>query len=197
MPQDLQKFSLPDNFRGKNVVVVQLWWAVQKSVFRHSPQFAYAFRRWILRLFGAKVGKDVLIRPTASFTYPWKISIGDYSWIGDNATLYSLGEIWVGENTVISQNSYLCAGDHDYRSESFEIRARNIFVGNQAWIASDVYIAPGVTVSDGCVIGARSSVFSDTPPGMICFGSPCRPIKPRYKDDSLQPRHGSHNQDSN
>ena len=101
--QLLNTFKLPENFRGKNAFVVQLWWIVQGTFFRMSPQFLYGFRNFLLRLFGAKIGKKVIIRPTVKITYPWKVSIGDYSWIGDDVVLYSLGEIEIGKNVVISQ----------------------------------------------------------------------------------------------
>jgi putative colanic acid biosynthesis acetyltransferase WcaF len=106
-------------------------------------------------------------------TYPWKVSIGDHAWVGDDAVLYSLGEIEIGANAVVSQRSYLCAADHDHTQVDFPIRSRKITIGAQAWLAADVFVAPGVT------IGARSSVFKDMPAGMVCFGYPCVPVKPR------------------
>lgn len=180
MMQDLSIFRLPPNFRGRSALMVQLWWLVQASFFRWSPQFAYRFRNWLLRCFGARVGKNVLIRPTATITYPWKVRIGNYAWIGDHAVLYSLGEIEIGAHAVVSQSSYLCAGDHDYTQSDFPIRGRKITIGEQAWLAADVFVAPGVTIGDGAVIGARSSVFHDMPAGMVCLGSPAKPVKPRF-----------------
>lgn len=179
MMQDLSRFRLPPNFRGRSAVVVQLWWLVQATLFRCSPQFAYGFRNWLLRCFGAQVGRKVLVRPTATVTYPWKVKIGDYAWIGDNAVLYSLGDIEIGANAVVSQATYLCAGDHDYTQPDFPIRGRKITIQEQAWLAADVFVAPGITIGKGCVIGARSSVFHDMPAGMVCMGSPARPLKPR------------------
>lgn len=177
--QDLSIFRLPKNFRGRSAFVVQLWWFVQSTLFQCSPQFAYGFRNWLLRLFGAKIGINVIVRPSVKITYPWNVAIGNYSWVGDDVVLYSLGEIVIGENSVVSQKSYLCAADHDYLKEDFPIRDRKIIVGDQVWIAADVFIAPGVTVASGAVIGARSSVFRDMPEGMVCYGYPCKPIKPR------------------
>lgn len=141
----------------------------------------YGWRRFLLRLFGAKVGKGVIIRPTARVTFPWKVSIGDHAWIGDEAVLYSLGEIKIGENSVISQRSYLCAGGHDYTRPDFSIFAKKISIEPEAWIATDVFIAPGVIVGKGAVVGARSSVFADMPSGMLCYGNPAKPIRPRLK----------------
>lgn len=158
---------------------MQLWWLVQATLFGCSPQFAYRFRAALLRFFGAKVGVETIIRPSVRITYPWKVTIGDFVWIGDNAELYSLGNITIGDHAVVSQKSYLCAADHDYTKPDFPIQAKPIFIGPQAWLAADVFIAPGVKVGAGAVIGARSSVFRDMPEGMLCMGSPCIPIRPR------------------
>jgi len=139
----------------------------------------------LLRLFGAKVGRAVVIRPTVTITYPWKVAIGDYAWIGDNAELYSLGEIEIGANAVVSQRSYLCAADHDHTQVDFPIRSRKITIGAQAWVAADVFVAPGVSVGEGAVIGARSSVFKDMPAGMVCFGYPCQPVRLRTPNSGV------------
>lgn len=178
--QDLSRFVLPIYFRGRSAVMVQLWWLLQALLFNTSPQFAYSFRRWLLRRFGAQIGKSVLIRPSVKITYPWKVKIGDYSWIGDDVVLYSLGQIEVGSNTVISQRSYICAADHDYTKVNFPIRDRKVIIEPEVWIASDVFIGPDVHIGRGSVIGARSSVFEDMPRAMICYGYPCKPRKARY-----------------
>jgi putative colanic acid biosynthesis acetyltransferase WcaF len=180
--QDLSAFSLPPNFRGRSAVMVQLWWLVQATLFRASPQVLYGFRRWLLKLFGARIGKGVRVRASATFTYPWKIQIGDYSWVGDDAVFYSFAPITLGNNVVISQKSYLCAGTHDYRSRAFDIQSYPIVIEDNVWVATDVFVAPGVTIHRGAVVGSRSSVFGDMPAVMICLGSPARPVRPRFED---------------
>jgi len=187
MIQDLSSFRMPPGFRGRSVVVVQLWWWVQSFLFHPSPRFANGWRRWLLRCFGARVGRDVLIRPSVKVTYPWKVTIGDYAWIGEDVELYSLAEIEIGNNAVVSQHSYLCAGDHDYRYSDFPIRGKAIRIADEAWVASHSFIAPGVTIGQGAVVAACSAVFRDMPAGMICMGSPCRPVRPRA-DDSPMPQ---------
>lgn len=177
--QDLSRFRVPPGFRGRPGWYVQLWWIVQAMLFRPSPQIAYAWRRMLLRCFGARVGAGAVIRPTVRITYPWKVSIGDHAWVGDDVTLYSLGEIDIGAHSVISQKSYICAGDHDYQRADFAIRGRPVRIGAQVWIASDVFIAPGVTVADGVVVGARSTVLRSLRKGFVYAGNPVRPIKPR------------------
>jgi putative colanic acid biosynthesis acetyltransferase WcaF len=177
--QDLSKFSVPPDFRGRSAWFVQLWWLVQSTLFQRSPQFMYGWRRFLLRLFGARVGRNVLIRPTARITYPWKLSIGDHSWVGDEVILYTLGEISIGAHAVVSQRSHLCTGTHDFKSVPFDILASKITIEDEAWIAADVFIAPGMTVGRGAVVGARSSVFNDLPPLAVCVGTPAKPVYKR------------------
>jgi putative colanic acid biosynthesis acetyltransferase WcaF len=177
--QDLQSFRLPADFRGRSAWVVQLWWIVHATLFRTSPQVFYGWRRFLLRLFGCSLGKSVLVRPSAEITYPWKVSIGDYSWIGNDVTLYSLGEIHIGDNVVVSQGSYLCAAGHDMQSSSFDIYDKPVFIEDEAWIATDVFIAPGVRIGHGAVVGARSTVLHDLPAMMVSLGNPAKPVRPR------------------
>jgi putative colanic acid biosynthesis acetyltransferase WcaF len=177
--QQLNNFKLPKNFRGRNAFIVQLWWLVQGTLFKMSPQFLYGFRRFLLRLFGAKIGKKVILRPTVTVTYPWKVSIGDYSWIGDDVVLYSLGEIKIGKNVVVSQRSYLCTGSHDYLQPNFPIFAKKIIIEDESWLATDVFVAPGIQIGKETVVGSRSSVYKDLPEGYICYGNPAKPIKKR------------------
>lgn len=180
--QNLNTFKLPKNFRGKNPFIVQFWWIVQGVLFRNSPQFMYGFRRFLLRLFGAKIGKNVIIRPTVKTTYPWKVTIGDYSWIGDDVNLYSLGEIEIGKNVVISQKSYICTGSHDYLQSDFPIFANKITIKDECWLATDVFIAPGITIEKGSVIGSRSSVYKNIPANKICIGNPAKIIRERISE---------------
>lgn len=188
--QDLAQFTLPPGFRGRSAVVVQLWWCVQATLFRASPQILYGWRRFLLRLFGARIGRGVLIRPSAKIVFPWKLAIGDYSWIGDEVVLYSLGEIEIGRNSVISQRSYICAGSHDAESMSFAILAPPVRIGSECWIATDVFVNGGVSIGEGTVVGARSTVLHDLPAGMICFGYPASPKRPRRiaRDDDAPSR---------
>ena len=179
MYQKLDEFCLKSGQRGKPSIVVQLWWLIQSTLFRCSPQFMYGWRRFLLRCFGAKIGKNVIIRQTASITFPWKLVVGDHAWIGDDVVLYNWSTIVVESNAVVSQRSYLCTATHDYLDLSFPLTSKPIVIKEQCWIATDVFIAPGVTVGKGSVIGARSSVYKSMPEGMICLGCPAKPVKPR------------------
>ena len=142
----------------------------------------YGFRRFLLRLFGAEIGKKVILRPSVKTTYPWKVKIGDYSWIGDDVVLYSLGDIEIGKNVVISQRSYLCTGSHDYLKPSFNIYAKKIVIKDECWLATDVFVSPGITINKGTVVGSRSSVYSNLPKNKICIGSPAKIIRDRVSE---------------
>jgi putative colanic acid biosynthesis acetyltransferase WcaF len=138
----------------------------------------------LLRLFGARIGKGVVIRPSVRITYPWKLSIGDHAWIGDRVELYTLGPIDIGANAVVSQDCYLCTGTHDRRDPTFAILASPITIGEEAWLASGVFVAPGVTVGRGAVVGARSLLLRDAPEGMVLAGHPAVVKGPRLPADS-------------
>lgn len=158
--QELNGFSVPKGFRGGSGIKVQLWWAVQATLFAWSPQILYRWRAFLLRLFGAKIGKNVVIRPSVKITYPLEINAWGLRLVGDDAVLYTLGEITIGANSVVSQKCYLCTGSHDFMSPHFDITASPVVIGEKCWLATDVFVAPGVSVGDGTVVGARSSVFN-------------------------------------
>jgi len=181
--QNLRSFRIPPDFRGKPAWAVQCWWVVQATLFRLSPQFMFGWRNWLLRIFGARIGVGVHVRPTARITYPWKVTIGDWSWIGDETLIYSLEQIVIGSHVSISHRSSLCAGNHDYTKSDFpyvlDPGKTRIRIENEVWLANDVFVGPGVTIGRGAVVGARSGVFDSLPPMMVCFGTPARPVKPR------------------
>ena len=177
--QNLNLYKTPKKFRGKSKIAVQLWWLAYALFFRTSPQVLYGWRRFLLRSFGAKIGKKVMVRPSAQITYPWKVTIGDYSWVGDEVVLYSLGEIEIGSDTVISQRSYICTGSHDYTKNDFPIYSKKIVIEDSCWLATDVFVAPSITIKQGTVVGARSSVFNDLEAFSVYAGSPAKFIKKR------------------
>jgi putative colanic acid biosynthesis acetyltransferase WcaF len=181
--QDLSRFRLPEGFRGRPAWFVQLWWLFEALLVRPSPQALYSWRRFAWRLFGAEVGRKVLIRPGARVTFPWKVAIGDYCWIGDNATLYSVAQITIGEHSVVSQESYLCAGTHDHCDRSFPLVPSPITVEPECWIAARAFVGPGVTIGRGAVVGACSVLLTDVPPATIVAGNPARRFAVREMRD--------------
>jgi putative colanic acid biosynthesis acetyltransferase WcaF len=172
---DLRLYDQSSFARGRAGGFILFWWLVQALLFPLSLHNAHGFRSWLLQLFGAKIGRGVKIRPTARFTYPWKVEIGDYSWIGDDVVVYSLDTIKIGSQCVISQKTYLCTGSHDPCDRTFALKTAPITIGNGVWVAADCFISPGVTIGSNAVIGTRSTVFTDIPEAQVAFGTPCRP----------------------
>lgn len=170
--QNLARFKVARGFRGRSGVVVMLWQLVQATIFAWSPQPAYAWRRWLLRLFGARVGNDVIVRQTARITYPWKVTLGDHCWVGDHAELYSLYPITVGRHAVVSQRSYLCSATHDHEDLTFPLSGAPIIIGDEAWVATDCFLAPGVHIGKGSIVAARSTVLRNVPDAVIVAGHP-------------------------
>lgn len=177
--QDLSLFTVPESFRGRSKIVTQLWWIVQSTLFNWSPQFLFGWRVFLLRVFGAQIGANVKIRPTVKITYPWKVIIGDYVWIGDDCILYSLGEIRIGSHVAIAHNVHFNTGGHVYDKKTFDIFAEPVVIEDECWITSDVYVAPGVVIGRGTIVSARSGVLKSLPAGKICVGTPAKPIKDR------------------
>lgn len=183
--RDEERFASP--WTTKQNIARALWMITTRLLFRPSFHNWYGFRNRMLRLFGAKIGKNVRIRPTAKIEIPWNVSIGDNSVIGDDAIIYSLGRVTIGQRVVVSQYAHLCAGTHDARLRSFPLLKPPITIGDDAWIAADAFVGPGVTVGSGAILGARSSAFHDLPEYQICVGNPARAIKPRILIDSTAP----------
>ena len=165
--------------RGE-VLLRWLWALVQATVFRWSPRPLHGFRAGLLRLFGADIPKvsQVVIFPTAKITFPWKLTLAPRSMVGPRVTLYTLAPITLQRGANVSQNCHLCAGTHDFNRWDMPLVARPIVIGENAWLGADVFVGPGVTIGELCVVGARSVVVKDLPPHMIAVGSPCRPVKP-------------------
>lgn len=172
--QDFTLYRLPPGFRGRSAAIVQLWWIVQSTLFGCSPQVLYGWRRFLLRLFGAKIGHHVLIRPGVRITYPWKLTIGDYAWIGDGTELYTLAPITIGSHVSISQDVAVITGTHDFRKPSFDISALPIVIEDECWVCAGAFVHQGVTLGRGSVIGARAVVHRSTAPYSINVGSPAR-----------------------
>lgn len=131
-----------------------------------------------MRLFGGKIGKPAYLYPSARIWAPWNLEMGNHSTLASGVDCYCVDRIKIGAFTTISQYSFLCTASHDYLAPAILERPQMplvtapITLGDRVWITADVFIAPGVTVGDGAVVLARSSVFSDLPPWVVASGNP-------------------------
>ena len=158
-----------------------IWALVQATLFRWSPRPCHAWRAWLLRLFGATIPHpgQVVVFPTARITFPWLLTLEPRSMIGRQVTVYNLARITLRRGANVSQGCHLCAGTHDFTRWSMPLVTRPITIGENTWIGADVFVGPGVTIGELSVVGARSVVVRDLPPGRICIGHPCRPVRER------------------
>lgn len=180
----------PDNTADRNVSPYTLrqklarvaWAAVQCTVFGLSPKPLYGWRAMLLRSFGAKLGRNVRLRPSVKIEIPWNLTLGDDVTIGDYVILYALGPITIGARSFVSQYSHLCAGTHDHTKTSYPLQRVPITIGSDCWVAAEVFVAPGAEIGDGTVVGARSSVFGKVPGWVVAVGYPARAVKAREFD---------------
>ncbi|MDF7826692.1 hypothetical protein P4B35_21865 [Pontiellaceae bacterium B12227] len=167
-----QKYAL-------RVQVMRIFWGIGKLLFRAVPRPLYAPRRFLLRCFGARIGRKVNIAHSASIYFPWNLEIGDWSAIGEGTRIYNLGKISIGARATISQGAHLCAGTHEFSAPATPLLTPPIRVDGQAWICADAFVGPGVTVGEGAVVGARAVVVKDVDPWAIVAGNPAKFIKTR------------------
>ncbi|MEI8194627.1 MAG: putative colanic acid biosynthesis acetyltransferase [Phycisphaerae bacterium] len=155
-----------------------LWGVVYTLLFRPSPWFMGAWRTWLLRCFGAKI-KYARFHSSVKIWAPWKLECGTHVWVDMNVNLYNAFGIKLEDRVVISQNAFLCSATHDYTNPIYPLTGKVIVVESDTWIAADVFVAPGVTVHQGAVVGARAVVTKDVPPWSVVAGNPARVIKER------------------
>lgn len=173
-----------DTFRGpsfnlRNRFARLAWFIVYVFVFRFSPAPMHSWRVMCLCAFGAKLGRGVHIYPRVKIWAPWNLECGDEVGIGNDAIIYNQGKITLGYRAIISQGVHLCSGTHDYTLPGHPLITKPIFVGDNAWVAAEAFVHPGVTIGAGAVIGARSVVTKDMPAWMVCAGHPCKSLKKR------------------
>ncbi|UWR35731.1 acetyltransferase (plasmid) [Sulfitobacter sp. W027] len=163
-------------------------WGLVQPLFYLSPRPVWGWRRNLLRAFGARVGRNVHIYPSARITIPWNLYLNDQCAIGDGAILYALGPITVGPRATISQGAHLCAGTHDISRSDRPLVKLPITIGADVWIAADAFIGPNVYVGDSAIVGARAVVMKDVPTDAIVVGNPARAIrKDKPRKLSLKP----------
>lgn len=170
-----RKYSTSENLK-------RILWACARPFFRWSPRPFFGWRRFLLRLFGAKIGRRVNVYSSVVITMPWNLEIGDWSSVGEDVLVYNLGHITIGAKVTISHRAHLCAGTHDHTQPTLPLLKPPITVESQAWICADAFVGPNVTIGEGTVVGARAVVVKPVPPWVIVVGNPSRIIGPRVID---------------
>lgn len=158
-------------------------WNLGKIFYKLMPNGFWGPRHFILKCYGAKIGKNSKIYSSVKIAFPCNLVVGENTCIGENVNLYNLGQLQIGSNVTISQEAYLCGGTHDYNKRKDALRMplvkSNILINDGVWVCADAFIGPGVTISKNSIIGARSVVFKDVPRESIIVGNPGQIIKKR------------------
>jgi putative colanic acid biosynthesis acetyltransferase WcaF len=178
MQVDLAKYN--NSWYKPGSAVKRFIWHYVNLVFFRSGIFPfYGIKVFLLKLFGAKIGKNVLIKPHVNIKYPWFLTLGNNIWIGENVWLDNLGEISVADNVCISQGALLISGNHDYTNISFDLIVKPIVLEAGVWICAKAIICGGAICKSHCVITAGSVVSSQTESYGIYTGNPAVKIKTR------------------
>jgi putative colanic acid biosynthesis acetyltransferase WcaF len=160
-------------------------WSTVQPLFARSPRLLWGWRRFLLRCFGARIGRDVHILPSVRIAIPWNLSIGEKAAIGDRAILYAIGPITLAEGVTISQGAHLCAGTHDYTDPMMSLLKLPIFIERDAWICADAFIGPGVRIGSRAVVGARCVVMKNVEAGAIMIGNPAKLLRRRPESERV------------
>jgi putative colanic acid biosynthesis acetyltransferase WcaF len=169
----------PRSLSRMNKITRLVWGLVWMALFRPTPRGFHIWRVTLLRLFGAKMGRAVHVYPSTRIWAPWNLEMGDHSCLSERVDCYSVDKIKLGAHATVSQYSFLCTASRDYTDSRLRLVSGPIVIGDHAWVTADVFVAPGVSIGEGAVITARSSVFSDIESWVVATGNPARKIRTR------------------
>tara|TARA_R110000868_G_scaffold58893_3_gene181137 strand:+ start:344 stop:904 length:561 start_codon:yes stop_codon:yes gene_type:complete len=164
---------------GRGALIRTLWYFVNAMVFN---SYAFPFnglKVFLLRLFGAKVGKACIIKPNVNIKYPWFLKVGDYCWIGEKVWIDNLIQVEIGNNVCLSQEAFLLCGNHDYKKTTFDLIVKPIVISNGAWIGAKAIVCPGVIVKEHSVLAAASVATKNLEAYGVYQGNPAVFVKGR------------------
>ena len=186
MSVDLYQFDNSWYSPGRSWFVRAVWYLMNVLFLKNPLNPSSTLKVVVLSLFGAKIGCGVNLKPSVNIKYPWNLEIGDHTWIGEGAWLDSLDKITIGSHCCISQDAYLCTGNHNWTDPFFGLIVKPITIEDAAWIGTHAIILPGVTVKQNSIVTAGSVVSKDTEPNMIYTGNPAIAVKERiFKSSDL------------
>ncbi|HET9577665.1 MAG TPA: WcaF family extracellular polysaccharide biosynthesis acetyltransferase [Burkholderiaceae bacterium] len=164
---NLAHYSADKFERGRPSVVELLWLITATIAFARAVPFNF-LRVAALRVFGASLGRAVVVKPGVRVKFPWRLRVGDHSWIGEDAWIDNLDDVVIGSNTCISQGAYLCTGNHDWKAETFDLMTAPITVGDGVWIAAKAMIAPGVVIGNDSIVTLGCVLTRSVPARSFC-----------------------------
>lgn len=172
---------------GRSTIALAAWFFLGLPIFRSKLNPLSSIRRALLKMFGSNIGLNVVIKPGVQVKYPWHLSVGSNTWIGENVWIDNLGPVNIGSNVCISQGAYLCTGNHDWSDPAFGLIVKPISVGDGVWVGAKSVICPGVNLGRCAVTFAGSVVTKDVPGFEIHAGNPAQFIRRRLFKNDGQP----------
>lgn len=168
--------------RGSSKFKEVLWYLTKVTFFLSALPYPNSLKVLLLKLFGAKVGLGLVIKPRVNIHFPWKLTIGDHVWIGEEAFLLNFEQLTIGNDVCVSQRTFLCGGNHDYRDPSMPYRNGPITLGDGCWIGAGCFVGPNVIVGIDSVLAAGSVITKNVETNCIYRGNPATFISKRWKD---------------
>jgi putative colanic acid biosynthesis acetyltransferase WcaF len=177
---DFKKYKYKNKFSKGNKIARFIWNFVWYFFFKPTPRWAFnSWRIFLLKLFGAKIGKGSIVLPTCTIWAPWNLTLGEYSVLGDYVDCYCMDKITIGSKVAISQRTFLCTGTHDISLLTRPLVTKPIVINDHVWVCAEAFISPGITVHKYAVVAARSSVITNVEEKTIVAGNPAKFIKYR------------------
>jgi putative colanic acid biosynthesis acetyltransferase WcaF len=176
---DLSRFSTAEFDRGASRLKEAMWVLVRCLFFAPAWPLPSTLRVFWLRLFGAKIGRGVVIRSRVNIQFPWRLQVGDHVWLGEECWLLNLAPITIENHVCLSQRAFLCTGNHDYKSPTFDLVTRPVHLETGSWIGAGAFVGPGVRIGSHAVLTAGSVAKDDLQAFGIYRGNPACLIKAR------------------
>jgi putative colanic acid biosynthesis acetyltransferase WcaF len=167
---------------GRPKWVFILWYLVKCVFFLSAFPWPSRFKSWLLRRFGAKIGYGVYWKPRVNIHIPWKLKVGDFTWVGEEVNIINFAPVSIGAHCCLSQRSFLCSGNHDYRSPDMRYRHAPIVLEDGVWVGAGAFVGSGVAIGTDAVITAMSLANRSLAGGWVYAGQPCQPVRQRWPE---------------
>ena len=169
-----------DWFRPASKLKIVLWTLFNIVFIRAAFPWPMFIKKILLQVFGCKVGKSLVIKPQVNIKYPWKLTIGDFVWLGEQVWIDNLGSVEIHNHVCVSQGAILLTGNHDYKKPSFDLKIGEIIIKSGVWIGAKSVVCPGVVCEENSVLLASSIATKDLITNKIYQGNPATPKKDRF-----------------
>lgn len=179
MKTDLSKYDNSWYSPGSCYLMRLLWYFINLFLIKNHWNPHVGIKVTVLRAFGAKIGKGVVIKPGVNIKYPWNLFIGDYSWIGENVWIDNLARVNIGSNVCISQGAMLLCGNHNYKHSTFDLIVKPIVIEDGAWVGAQSTVCPGVTMRTHSILSVCSVASKDLIPYSVYRGNPAVKVAER------------------